>query len=194
MGDQCRLPASGGSGLRAGTVDAEKPPSIYTGPCGAGRVPAPGNDSKARVGQILKASEIKPFKVKYYCEKRGPLFESKMRDILLVYKQVELQFDENGEIIVPDGYKLTITVSYDEKPGIQAIANTSDGLRPKKGNGEAIPLVGSTHKSSDFIEFLKILDKKYPAQDTIRIILDNHSAHKSKGDTPVSCNDARWEV
>lgn len=136
--------------------------------------------TKARVGQILKASEIKPFKVKYYCEKRGPLFESKMRDILLVYKQVELQFDENGEIIVPDGYKLTITVSYDEKPGIQAIANTSDGLRPKKGNGEAIPLVGSTHKSSDFIEFLKILDKKYPAQDTIRIILDNHSAHKSK--------------
>lgn len=49
-----------------------------------------------------------------------------MQDILLVYKQVELQFDENGEIIVPDDYKLTITVSYDEKPGIQAIANTSD--------------------------------------------------------------------
>lgn len=161
--------------------------------------------TKARVGQILKASEIKPFKIKYYCEKRDPLFESKMRDILLVYKQVELQFDENGEVIVPDDYKLTITVSYDEKPGIQAIANTSDDLRPKKGNGEvyrdyeykrlgtvsllagidlltgeAIPLVSSTHKSSDFIEFLKILDKKYPSQDTIRIILDNHSAHKSK--------------
>ena len=31
-----------------------------------------------------------------------------------------------------------------------------------------------------FIEFLKILDKKYPSQDTIRIILDNHSAHTSK--------------
>ncbi len=162
-------------------------------------------NTKARVGQILKASEIKHFKVKYYCEKRDPLFESKMRDILLVYKQVELQFDENGEIIVPDDYKLTITVSYDEKPGIQAIANTSDDLRPKKGNGEvyrdyeykrlgtvpllagidlltgeAIPLVSSTHKSSDFIEFPKMLDKKYPAQDTIRIILDNHSAHKSK--------------
>lgn len=161
--------------------------------------------TKARVGQILKASEIKPFKVKYYCEKRDPLFESKMRDLLLVYKQVELQFDENGELIVPDGYKLTITVSYDEKPSIQAIANTSDDLRPKQGSGqvyrdyeykrlgtvsmlagidlltgEAIPLVSNTHKSSDFIEFLKILDKKYPAQDTIRVILDNHSSHKSK--------------
>ena len=161
--------------------------------------------SKTRVGQLLKKSDIKPFKIKYYCEKRDPLFESKMRDILLVYKQVELQFDENREIIVPDDYKLTVTVSYDEKPGIQAIANTSDDLRPSLENGEvfrdyeykrlgtvsllagidlltgeAVPLVSSTHKSSDFIEFLKILDKKYPAQDTIRIILDNHSAHKSK--------------
>ena len=29
-----------------------------------------------------------------------------------------MQFDENGEIIVPDDYKLTITISYDEKPGL----------------------------------------------------------------------------
>ena len=50
--------------------------------------------------------------------------------------------------------------------------------------GEAIPLVSETHKSSDFIEFLKILDKKYPSQDTIRIILDNHSAHTSKCELP----------
>lgn len=46
--------------------------------------------------------------------------------------------------------------------------------------GEAIPLVNETHKSSDFIEFLRILDRKYPVQDTIGVILDNHSAHTSK--------------
>lgn len=46
--------------------------------------------------------------------------------------------------------------------------------------GEAIPLVSDTHKSSDFIRFLKILDLKYPVQDTIRLILDNHSVHTSK--------------
>lgn len=46
--------------------------------------------------------------------------------------------------------------------------------------GEAIPLVSQTHKSSDFIKFLKILDAKYPEGDTIRLILDNHSAHTSK--------------
>ena len=46
--------------------------------------------------------------------------------------------------------------------------------------GEAIPLVCDTHKSPGFVRFLKIPDLKYPAQDTIRIILDNHSAHTSK--------------
>ena len=39
-----------------------------------------------------------------------------------------MQFDENGDLIVPDDYKLTITVSYDEKPGIQAISNTVPDL------------------------------------------------------------------
>ena len=47
-----------------------------------------------------------------------------------------MQFDENGDIIVPGDYKITITISYDEKPGIQAIANTSDDLRPTVENGE----------------------------------------------------------
>lgn len=161
--------------------------------------------TKAYIQKLLKESKIKPFKIRYYCEERDPEFEEKMQQVLLVYKQVEMQFDDNGEIIVPDDYVLTITVSYDEKPGIQAIANTSGDLRPSSEcgtvcrdyeykrlgtvsllagidllTGEAIPLVSDTHKSSDFIEFLKILDKKYPSQDKIRIILDNHSAHTSK--------------
>lgn len=161
--------------------------------------------TKPYIQKFLKEQNIKPFKIKYYCEKRDPDFESKMHEVLLVYKQIEMQFDAEGKIIVPDDYKLTITVSYDEKPGIQAISNTAPDLRPTAENGEvyrdaeykrlgtlsllagidlltgeAIPLISETHKSSDFIEFLKILDKKYPAQDTIRIILDNHSAHTSK--------------
>ena len=128
--------------------------------------------TKPYIQKFLKEQDMKPFKIKYYCEKRDPDFESKMHEVLLVYKQIEMQFDENGDLIVPDDYKLTITVSYDEKPGIQAISNTAPDLRPTSEH--------ETHKSSDFIEFLKILDKKYPSQDTIRIILDNHSAHTSK--------------
>lgn len=42
-----------------------------------------------------------------------------------------LQFDENGSLIPFSGDEQTLHVlSYDEKPGIQAIATTSDDLRP----------------------------------------------------------------
>ena len=161
--------------------------------------------SKTRIQQILKEQEIKPFKIKYYCEKRDPDFETKMHDVLLVYKQVELQFDENGDIIVPEGEPMIHTLSCDEKPGIQAISTTGDDLRPKAGSGEvwrdyeykrlgtvsllaaidlltgeAIPLVRDSHKSEDFIDLLKKMDAKYPEGDIIRIVLDNHSIHKSK--------------
>lgn len=161
--------------------------------------------TKPMVQKILNRSEIKPFKIKYYCEKRDPDFETKMHDVLVVYKQVEMQFDENGDIIIPSESPMIHTISCDEKPGIQAIATTSDDLRPKAGNGcvyrdyeykrlgtlsliagidlltgIAVPVVSETHKSSDFICLLKKLDEMYPEEDVIRIICDNHSAHKSK--------------
>lgn len=161
--------------------------------------------TKTSIKNILDAAEIKPFRIQYYCENRDPDFESKMHQVLLVYKQIELLFDENGELYIPVGEQDVHTVSYDEKPGIQAIATTSPDLKPNKENGtikrdyeykrlgtvsllaaidlltgEAIPLVRNTHNSDDFIDFLKILDERYAAGDTIQIILDNHSVHTSK--------------
>ena len=161
--------------------------------------------TKPMVQKILKRSDIKPFKIKYYCEKRDPDFEAKKHDVLLVYKQITMQFDKDGNIIIPEDGPMVHTISCDEKPGIQAVATTGDDLRPTTQNGcvmrdaeykrlgtlsllagidlltgEAIPYVSETHKSSDFIELLKKLDARYPEGDVIRIVCDNHSAHKSK--------------
>jgi len=160
--------------------------------------------SRSSVKNILDLAAIKPHKIRYYCEKRDLEFDKKMRDVLLVYKQIEMQFDERGKLRPFEGTRIN-TLSYDEKPGIQAISNTSPDRMPtsSKGyrqrdyeykrhgtlsllagidllNGEAIPLVRETHKSSDFIAFLKILDSKYPEEEKIRLILDNHSSHISK--------------
>ena len=44
----------------------------------------------------------------------------------------------------------------------------------------AIPMVSETHNSKDYVEFLKILDKKYPKGDKIRIVLDNLKVHTSE--------------
>ena len=161
--------------------------------------------TKTSIKNILDAAEIKPFRIQYYCENRDPDFEAKMHQVLVVYKQLELLFDENGELYIPAGEQEVHTVSYDEKPGIQAIATTSPDLKPNIENGtikrdyeykrlgtisllaaidlltgEAIPLVRNTHNSDDFIDFLKFLDERYAAGDTIQIILDNHSVHTSK--------------
>ena len=50
--------------------------------------------TKPYIQKFLKEQDMKPFKIKYYCEKRDPDFESKMHEVLLVYKQIEMQFDE----------------------------------------------------------------------------------------------------
>ena len=157
--------------------------------------------------KILAKAKLRPFKVSYYCERRDPDFDTKMHDVLVVYKQISLQFHEDGTI-KPFGGTPVHTLSYDEKPGIQAIDSTAQDRPPIPGtdknstvcrdyeyvrlgtlsllaaidllSGEAIPLVSPTHKSSDFVRFLTMLNEKYPAGDKIRLILDNHSAHTSK--------------
>jgi len=161
--------------------------------------------AKSKVWSILNSAEIKPHRIRYYLERRDPEFETKMHEVLLVYKQVELMFDANGNIVWPDGERKTITLSYDEKPGIQAIANAADDLRPTEQHGfiardseykrlgtvsllagidlltgKIIPRISDSHKSADFVAFLKVLNNEYDQSDKIRIILDNHSIHTSK--------------
>lgn len=84
--------------------------------------------TKPMLQKLLRRSDIKPFKIKYYCEKRDPDFEEKMHDVLLVYKQISMQFDEEGRVIIPENEPMIYTVSCDEKPGIQAIATTGADL------------------------------------------------------------------
>jgi transposase len=158
--------------------------------------------AKATVFRILSKNKIQPQKIKYYLERRDEQFEEKMNEVLLVYKEVNLQNDQH-----PDEQGLEVlTVSIDEKPGIQAIKNIAPDLPPVVGKhsrisrdyeykrlgtlsvlasldlhtGKVIAIVENQHRSIEFIKLLKKLDEYYPEQNKIRIILDNHSSHKSK--------------
>ena len=161
--------------------------------------------SQSKVRTILDEADIKPNKIKYYCENRDPDFDQKMHNVLMVYKQLSFQFDENGNILPFDTDEPVVHIlSYDEKPGIQAIATTSEDLMPDNDHpticrdyeykrlgtvsllagidlqtGEAIPLVRDKHSSKEYIEFLKLLDSKYPKEDKIRLVLDNLKVHTS---------------
>ena len=173
------------------------------GEAAAAGFPVLAKAGKATVQRILKAQELQPHKVRYYLERRDPEFERKMRDVLLVYREVALQNEttRTGHV-QPD----VITVSVDKKPGGQAIKNTAPDLPPSPGkyptlarnheyirlgtrsipasldlhDGHVIARVEGRHRSIEFIGLLKELDAYYPPGCTIRLILDNHSAHTSK--------------
>lgn len=155
---------------------------------------------RGTICKILNKREIQPHKMNYYLEKRDEFFEEKMNQVLFVYKEVELLRENNQ-----DQYSVAI-VSYDEKPGIQALENIAPDRPPKPGkysrlgrdyeykrhgtvslmgaidllDGHVHGMVADRHRSAEFVEFLKGLDVYYQDRDKIRVILDNHSAHISK--------------
>src|ERR1700687_1873049 len=92
--------------------------------------PALSKAAKATVHRILAEQPLHPEKIKYYLERRDPDFEAKMRDVLIVYQDVALQNERRAG---GDPMSNMITVSVDEKPGLQAIANTSPDLPPVPG-------------------------------------------------------------
>ena len=97
-------------------------------------------------------------------------------------------------------------ISYDEKPSIQALANKAPDLPPKPMRHRTVARdheyvrlgtqsllagidlmtgvvhasVERRHRSREFVKFLKKLDAAHPPATAIKLILDNHSAHKSK--------------
>src|ERR1700760_346274 len=160
------------------------------------------------VCKILGQEEIKPHKVRYYLERRDADFEQKMAEVLCVYREVQVlkKAAAKAKNKSKTSRKTVAIVSYDEKPGIQAIATTSPDLPPVPGTyatfsrdheykrhgtlsllagidlltGKVHALVKARHRSREFVEFLKLLNAAYPAGTAIKLILDNHSAHISK--------------
>ena len=155
---------------------------------------------KSFLNNVLSKSNIKPHKISYYLERKDPEFDIKMASVLHVYKEVALI---NDDTICANKHT---TVSYDEKPGIQAIKNIAPQLQPVPNThssigrdyeykrlgtvsllaaidlhtGKVIPIIRDRHRSKEFIELLKELDIQYPDDWKIRIVLDNHSSHISK--------------
>lgn len=159
--------------------------------------------AKATVQRILSEQPLHPEKIKYYLERRDPQFDEKMKNLLMVYQAVAMQNEERGETDTPPS---VITVSVDEKPGLQAIANTAPDLPPVAGehaefgrdheykrlgtcsilaaldlhDGHVTARVERRHRSIEFIALLQDLDDYYPKECALRLIMDNHSAHISK--------------
>ena len=156
--------------------------------------------SRSSVWRILQEQGLKPHRVRYYLERRDPEFDRKMREVLMVYRDVFLTPP------CADATPTTYTVSVDEKPGVQAIGTTAPDLPPVAGQqatlsrdheyvrhgtlsilaaldshtGEIIAEVEPHHRSREFVALLERLHRHYPPDAVIRVVLDNHSAHISR--------------
>jgi transposase len=161
------------------------------------------NLGRGTVSKILAEHKLRPHKVKYYLERRDPEFERKKAEVLHVYRNVAVLRAEQEAGEEP---QMVAILSYDEKPGIQAIGNVAPDLPPVPGKyrsvardheykrhgtlsllcgidlltGELLARVEEKHRSREFVAWLKDVDAHYPEDWTIRIILDNHSAHISR--------------
>jgi len=162
-----------------------------------------GRAAKATVWRILNQREIKPHKIRYYLERKDPEFQRKQEEVLMVYREVSIL---NANKFDPFKEAGVVTVSVDEKPGVQAIKAIAAELPPVPGRHQGVgrdyeyerlgtlsilagidlhsgyihARVEERHRSCEFIGLLRDLDDFYPPDCRIRIILDNHSAHISK--------------
>jgi transposase len=167
------------------------------------------------VHAVLNSQPVKPHRVRYYqaaertdvpegvsrtLQRRDAAFEERKAEVLEVYAAAEMLRR------MPEADRPVAVLSYDEKPGIQAIATTAPDLPPKPGKhatvqrdheykrlgtatlSAAVDLVSGfvhhvvtqRHRSREFIAFLERLDAHYPEGMLICVLLDNHSAHCSR--------------
>jgi hypothetical protein len=129
-------------------------------------------------------------------DRRDPAFEERKAEVIEVYAAAEMV------LALPETERPVAILSYDEKPGIEAIATTAPDLPPKPEKHPAVQrdheykrlgtvtlsaavdlvtgvvhhAITQRHRSREFVAFLQKLD----AGVLICVLLDNHSAHRSR--------------
>jgi hypothetical protein len=74
--------------------------------------------SRSTLHGILKSHYIEPNKVEYYLHKRDENFDKDMKTVITCYKEIMTETQNDN----------MITLSLDEKPGVQALSNVKDDI------------------------------------------------------------------
>jgi len=156
-----------------------------------------------RVQDSLARRKSSRIRCANYLERRDAEFERKMAEVLCVYREVQVL--KRSAAKAKNRASQSLIVSYDEKPGIQAIATTSPDLSPKPGvfatfardheykrHGTVSLLAGIDLLDGKVHALVRIVTAvgihrvpqssqcRLPGEHGIKLILDNHSAHISK--------------
>jgi transposase len=143
--------------------------------------------SESSVGRIWRAHGLKPHRVRCFKLSNDKRFKEKLEDVVGLY----LAPPENA-----------IVLSCDEKSQIQALDRTQPGLPLKRGRGatmthdykrhgtatlfaalnvltgEVIGQCNPRHRHTEWLKFLRLINKRTPSDKEIHIICDNYGTHK----------------
>ncbi len=142
-----------------------------------------------QVRKIWKAADLQPHRLKTFKISNDPKFADKVIDIVGLYMNPPSN---------------AVVLSVDEKTQIQALDRTQPGLPLSSGRigsrthdykrngttslyaafniltGRVIGKVAARTRSKEFLSFLRQINRRHPKGLELHIILDNHSAHKTK--------------
>ena len=145
------------------------------------------NISESSVGRIWRTHGLKPHRVTTFKLSNDKHFQEKLEDVVGLY----LAPPEN-----------TIVLSCDEKSQIQALDRTQPGLPIKRGRnatmthdykrngtstlfaalnvltGEVLGQCAKRHRHTEWLNFLRLINKNTPPDKEIHIICDNYATHK----------------
>jgi len=147
------------------------------------------NVSRMTVHRVWKKYNLQPHRVKTFKISSDPHFMEKVKGIVGLY------------LNPPDR---ALVLSVDEKSQIQALDRTQPGLPMRKGyagtmthdykrhgtttlfaalnvlNGKIISACMKKHRQSEFLKFLRRIDRETPENLDLHLIVDNYSAHKTE--------------
>lgn len=150
--------------------------------------------SSATVQRIWSARNIQPHRVRTFKLSNDKRFEEKLVDVVGLYlnppeKAVVLCMDEKSQIQALDRTQASLpikpgragTMTHDYKRnGTTTLFAALDVL-----SGEVIGSCLPRHRHSEFLKFLRTIDKQVPKGLQIHLILDNYATHKHE-------NVKRW--
>jgi len=145
------------------------------------------NISESTVARIWKAHGLKPHRVSTFKRSNDKQLQEQLEDLVGLY----LSPPENA-----------IVLSCDEKSQMQALDRTQPGLPLKRGRnatmthdykrngtstlfaalniltGEVLGKCAKRHRHTEWLDFLRLINKNTPKDKEIHIICDNYATHK----------------
>jgi transposase len=139
------------------------------------------------VARIWRAYGLKPHRIESFKLSNDPHFVEKLEDIVGLY-------------LDPPEHALVLCC--DEKTQIQALDRTQPGLPLKRGRGttmthdykrngvttlfaaldvltgKVLPMTDQLHRHQEWLQFLKMIDRKTPKKKELHLIVDNYATHK----------------